>query len=324
MENKYENINDRLTAISNQNKCSQQTTTDTLNVITNEINVLKSDVDRKTSNILSKTDFLMDKMKQTADLVNKIPACENTNNKSKHTNTAKVNNEKTKQVTVTETNQPAETIVIPDDEQNHSNNKRNEKPPPKRDLTFITGSCILKGIDAKFLDRNVRVKSFREAKIENLHESLLKMDLSRYKNIIIHIGGHDVDSKISLQSFREKYQSLLDFLKSVGCKLFVSGLLPRGGTDMQKFNDTLKEMCLQNNVKFINNHNSFIMASGELPFDFFHADQVSLKFPGIRKLVHNINDSCQVLPREKNLRPLKPNGHHGRSRYPRNNIAYKN
>ena len=159
-------------------------------MITNETNVLKSDVDRKTSNILSKTDSLMDKMKLTADLVNKIPACENTNNKSKHTNTTKVNNEKTKQVKVTETNQPAESVVIPDDEQNHSNNKRNEKPQPKRDLTFITGSCILKGIDAKFLDRNVRVKSFREAKIENLHESLLKMDLSRYKNIVIHTGGH--------------------------------------------------------------------------------------------------------------------------------------
>ena len=98
-------------------------------------------------------------MKQTADPVIKIPACENTNNKSKHANKTKVNNEKTKQVTVTETNQPAETIVIPDDEQNHSNNKRNEKPPPKRDLTFITGSCMLKGIDAKFLDRNVRVKA---------------------------------------------------------------------------------------------------------------------------------------------------------------------
>ena len=43
------------------------------------------------------------------------------------------------------------------------------------------------------------------------------------------------------------------------------------------------------------------MAPGELPFDFFHADQVNLKFSGIRKLVHNINGSCAVLPQTQNL-----------------------
>lgn len=123
---------------------------------------------------------------------------------------------------------------MPLNAQNQPNNNQTRKPQPKRNLTFITGSCILKGIEAKFLDHSVRIKSFREATIEDLHESLVKMDLSRYKNIIIHIGGHDIDNKISQNSFKEKYQLLLDFLKTVGCKLFVSGLLPRGGTDMKK------------------------------------------------------------------------------------------
>ena len=52
---------------------------------------------------------------------------------------------------------------------------------------------------------------------------------------------------------------------------------------MKPFNDILKDLCIKHKVTFINNHNSFIMASGELPFDFFHADQVNLKFSGIRK-----------------------------------------
>ena len=38
------------------------------------------------------------------------------------------------------------------------------------------------------------------------------------------------------------------------------------------------------------------MASGELPFNFYHADRVNFKFPGIRKLVHNMSSACPILP----------------------------
>ena len=101
----------------------------------------------------------------------------------------------------------------------------------------------------------MRVKSFRDTTIENLHESLVEMYLSRYKHIVIHVGGHDIDKDISPDSFKEKYQSLLDFLKTVGSKLFVSGLLSRGGTDMKIFNKILKDRCLENIAEFIDNHN---------------------------------------------------------------------
>ena len=50
----------------------------------------------------------------------------------------------------------------------------------------------------------MRIKSFRNATIESLQEALSNMDLSRYKNIILHVGGHDIDDKINLTAFREK------------------------------------------------------------------------------------------------------------------------
>ena len=168
----------------------------------------------------------------------------------------------------------------------------------------------------------MRVQSFRDTTTENLHESVVEMGLSRYKHIIIHVGEHDIDKDISPDSFKEKYQSLLDFLKTVGSKLFVSGLLPRGGTDLKIFN---KDLCLENNAECIDNHNSFIMASGELPFDLFHVDQVNLKFSGIRKLFYNINGSCSVFPQTQScLRPRNPNRGQRRPRYFRNNPIYKN
>ena len=47
IENRFANLNDRITAISNQNKCADQSNTSTLSDIQRDINNLKSDVDRK-------------------------------------------------------------------------------------------------------------------------------------------------------------------------------------------------------------------------------------------------------------------------------------
>ena len=66
---------------------------------------------------------------------------------------------------------------------------------------------------------------------------------------------------------------------------------------MKPFNEILKELCSENGCTFTDNHDFFMMTSGELPFELFLADQVNLKFPGIRALVNNINSHCPGLPK---------------------------
>ena len=322
MESKYEGLSDRLTAISNQNKTCQQVTTNTLSTITKEIDSVKTDLNKKTNAIMSKSQTLIETVKTTADLVGKAStgalAVGINSNSCQYECNNKTNNDASNEKSKDKPNQSHEPRPKSPDQiqsshihteinnkhigptQNKSQERQTTKQSPKRDLTFVTGSCLLKAIDTKFLDENVRVKSYQNAKIEDLQESLSSMDLSRYKNIIIHVGGFNEDDSFSQTSFSEKYDSLLKSLENSGCKVFVSGLLPRGGTDMKPFNDILKNLSLKHKVTFINNHNSFIMASGELPFDFDHADQVNLKFSGIRKLVQNINEKCSILPKRQN------------------------
>ena len=67
-------------------------------------------------------------------------------------------------------------------------------------------------------------------------------------------------------------------------------------SNVRPYNSTLKELSAQFEATFIDNHDSFILASGELPFEYFQADKVNLKFPGTRLLVQNINKSCVILP----------------------------
>lgn len=69
MKNNFTNLNDRLTALSNQNKHAQQSGTESLSDINHEIADLKTEVDRKTNVILPKTQNIFEKVKVTADLV---------------------------------------------------------------------------------------------------------------------------------------------------------------------------------------------------------------------------------------------------------------
>lgn len=61
-----------MTAISNQNKCAEQSNTSALSDIQKDINILKSDIDRKTGSLLSKSQVNFGKVKTTTELIAKI------------------------------------------------------------------------------------------------------------------------------------------------------------------------------------------------------------------------------------------------------------
>ncbi|MCG8113370.1 MAG: hypothetical protein N0E59_21675, partial [Candidatus Thiodiazotropha taylori] len=306
IDSKFGNINDRLTSLANQNKSSDQCSTDSLSDISKGIKDFRNEVDKKTNTILSKSQTVIDKVQATAKVVDTISKAQLSKPDSKAASHGTHNGR--------ECSNPIEIIDVDtclDKSPTPANDNRNKQPKTQqvnRDLTFLIGSCLLKNIEPRFLHEKTKIKSFRDAKISNLKDEMTKMNLARYKNIIIHIGGNDIDSNISIPAFRTEYQSLFTSLKRSGSKIFVSGLLPRGGTNVKPFNESLRDLCSENNCVFIDNHDSFMMASGELPFTLFLPDQVNLKFPGIRKLVNSIHNQCPILPKKKQTRSVPQGG----------------
>ena len=68
IENKFENLNDHHTAISNQTKHEQQSSTDALAVINEELSSLKSELQSKIGTILPKIQSIFDKVKIPSNL----------------------------------------------------------------------------------------------------------------------------------------------------------------------------------------------------------------------------------------------------------------
>ena len=224
VDSKFQNLNDRITTVINQNKCYDESSTSSMSDIRQDICVMKTDIERKTGTILSKSQSIYDKVKTTSDLVTKIneshvtktshtnqkdktqdqnhdaqTQLSETQNQSKNVfknkedNQAKqsfshaLHNEHQKQCQNDMSNQhephPDNVITIRDDdesEQAFTSQKKTATQNP-RNLTLITGSCILKHVETRFLADNVRVKSYPQAKIETLEENITNMDLSRYE-----------------------------------------------------------------------------------------------------------------------------------------------
>ena len=125
------------------------------------------------------------------------------------------------------------------------------------------------------------------------------MNLSVYDTVITHVGDFDIVDGADINMFENDYKYLLSVV-SAKCKVVVSGLLPRRETNVKPFNIKLKILCDKMKVTFIDNHDSFIMASGDLPKNILHADKVNLKHDGTVTLIRNINNHIQILPTHDN------------------------
>ena len=118
---------------------------------------------------------------------------------------------------------------------------------------------------------------------------LSEFNIDACKTIILQIGGNNVDNGVDLDTFSENYVTLLNSISEDNRRIIVSGLLPRISVNLKPYNNTLKEICVKNQVEFIDNSDCFLLASGEMPSSFSHYDKLHLNVYGSRRLFLGIN-----------------------------------
>ena len=174
------------------------------------------------------------------------------------------------------------------------------------------------------LKPDTTVRSFSGARSDTIGEKLSKYNIDDCKTIILHVGGNDADNGADLDTFSDNYVSFLNSLSAENRRIIVSGLLPRESVDLKPYNDTLKTICDENDLEFIDNHDNFLLASGEMPASYFQKDKLHLNTHGTRRLLSNINKVISVTkyiprsnkpthfqgshPNQNNTRPTS-NGH---------------
>ncbi|MCG8046529.1 MAG: hypothetical protein N0E48_12970, partial [Candidatus Thiodiazotropha endolucinida] len=86
-------------------------------------------------------------------------------------------------------------------------------------------------------------------------------------------------------------------------RIIVSRLFPMESVDLKPYNQKLKDICNENDIEFIDNFDSFLLASGDMPESYFYADKLHLNVLGTKKLLSNIHKVQNICRNPKQNRP---------------------
>ena len=126
------------------------------------------------------------------------------------------------------------------------------------------------------LNGHTTVRSFPGATITTLKDKIKKYNIDECKTIILHVGGNDADQSVDIDSFCDNYIALLESLASDDRRVIGSGLLPRKTANLEPYNEQLRSLCAENDIEFVDHFDSFLLATGEIPANYFWKDKVHL------------------------------------------------
>ena len=161
--------------------------------------------------------------------------------------------------------------------------------------TLLIGSSILKNIKTSDLNDNTAVRTVPGATIHKIKNKLLDLNIDKCETVILHVGGNDADQGDDLDTFRENFEELLDIVADGSRNVIVSELLPRETVDLKPFNETLKSLCADNAVEFVENYDSFLLANGQLVDSLYLKDKLHINAAGTTKLLNHINELHQIV-----------------------------
>ena len=270
--------------------------TDTVENLKTATTNLKTSVDQKSNKILNKTTAVLEKVKDHEShmkLYNTKQSIEGAEGSThvepgakvkKKTHASKRQSNKNVAKTNTEpgieSNVPQKQRQNPKQSQRWQQHNRSEthehensdlidltiKPKTViKHVTLIKGSFILKNVKINNLNEKTTVRTIPETTVEKLKFRLDSLDIDKCKNLILHVGGNDAANGEDLHDFRDSYECLIDSVYVDDRNVIISELLPRDDADVKPYYEVLRSLCEDNAVEFVENFDSFLLASGEMP-----------------------------------------------------------
>ena len=144
----------------------------------------------------------------------------------------------------------------------------------------------------------VDVISLSGAKVKDVSRRLHATDLSIYKEIILYIGGNDVNNGNPLQEIMDELKKLTSYLIQQGCFVHLSTVAPRKDADVHPLNEAIKYQSRQfsiDEVDHLSLHTSFVFGDGRVVEQHYHRDGIHLNRKGTSLLVRRINAYVPVI-----------------------------
>lgn len=172
---------------------------------------------------------------------------------------------------------------------------------PKSLHTLIVGDSIFKEINRKSLNRGVRICVKNGAKIKDIWDEISVFDLTSFKNVVLCVGGNDSSSRTEANSFEDKYDELLGFIKAANeaCTIHVCKVVPRGDVDVSGINSSIERVVnhwRKQQVNIIESTNEIFFGSDGLPCPrYFSHDGIHMSNSGTKRVLDAINRHVTIV-----------------------------
>lgn len=168
----------------------------------------------------------------------------------------------------------------------------------KRNKTLIIGDSITKGISVRGLTEDVDVITLRGARINSVLDKVRDVDMSRYHDVVIYVGGNDVSNGKRNLSLKQDLRKMTNYVRESGCRVNLCTMSPRSDADVVQFNDIVKQLSKEydeNEVNYLDIHSSFIDGNGDAIRQFYFTDGIHLNKSGSNNLVRQIHKVVPIV-----------------------------
>ena len=186
--------------------------------------------------------------------------------------------------------------------ENHQLKSKNSTPFPKN-KSLIIGDSISRDIEPQD-STQLEVKSISGATMSMVKTTLesLETDNKKFDNIYLVVGSNDcANAQKTSQSITASAKELFDQSKKLSPNVVFSSIIPR--TDdpnahlkSDSVNQSIKRLCSQFNIKFVDNNGSFLTADRSTN-DALLLDGLHLNDKGTQKLISNLG--VRAAPRKR-------------------------
>ena len=172
------------------------------------------------------------------------------------------------------------------------------KPKTNQHLngTLLMGDSLLSGVNRKGLRDNVHCQPFPGATIKTIKDKISMFDLSKFRNVVIYVGGNDSAQSDDTELFVKHYKDLIALIKekNSGCRIYLCSSCPRGDPDVSSFNDEIEGIATNHAVRFIDIYPTFYDKNKDLRTKFYgKKDWIYLSNSGTKRLLGTID---RVIP----------------------------
>ena len=159
--------------------------------------------------------------------------------------------------------------------------------------SLVIGDSVLRDFEATDANK-LEVRSLSGATFISIKDTLklYESDNKRYDNIYIIAGTNDCSKQSSTASIINAAGEVFNQAKKISNNILFSSITPRtdsgpANLKIQNVNLSLKNLCSQSNVKFIDNDGTFL-TSDKSPNDALLLDGLHLNDRGTTKLITNL------------------------------------